>query len=133
MDDDEPNKKPLYDGYVFIIVDDTPYNVGVEHWFNNDLKDMMNDIHSEWDWLISREISLAKFKYGQDVDYIEGILPFDEEKFGLEDTKLYPLIDTNDDYKNVHFCRHCGIFECKPGVCKRCEEKLLDATEKAYC
>nr|QBK91302.1 MAG: hypothetical protein LCPAC202_02760 [Pithovirus LCPAC202] len=118
------------DGYVLVVVDDTPYNEGVEYWFDSDLQELINFVIEEWDWMETSETCFGTFKYGQTAYIIEGILPMeDEETFGSPDPELYPSIDTDDTYESVYFCLSCERFQSSSGKCPNCQSKLYLAVD----
>ncbi len=116
------------DGYVLVVVDDSPYQEGAEYWFDSDLQELINLVIEEWDEIGEANfICLGRFKYGQKVYKIEDILPLSEgedEKFGSFDPELYPIIDTDDTYKSVYVCLGCERFQSSSGKCPNCQSKL---------
>ncbi len=131
-----------FDGYVLIIVNDTPYNEGVEFWFNNDLEDLIGNAQSEWDSICGRcDISIYRFKYSRPYEVIEDIIPEEDEeewcdigkeKWGVVDKEKYPTIETEDDYINLYVCDSCHVFGKEQGKCNFCGHQTRWTESELY-
>lgn len=96
--------------YVLSVVNDSPHQEKVEHWFSNDPKQLREIYEKEKSWMSKRQTDMFCVEAG---------------KKGK--TNIWKLRKVhNTDLSDVHICQNCYIFYLSKQMCTECNKETVE-------